>query len=103
HEVDLYLPDGCRREDAVGDAVVAADTAVRGMDGDVEVVECRVPPRASGRRERAAQRVGAREGPAGLGRDVGEVPEEEARTEEELELTSLPCSQNAPQSCFPGR
>ena len=75
HQVDLQF--AARRENPVGDAVVSADTAVRGMNGHVEVVEHDVPPR-----ERAPQRIGAGEESAGLGRDGSDLGERERSAEE---------------------
>jgi hypothetical protein len=55
HEVYLHLASWL--QDAVADAVVAADAAVAGADGDVEVVESEIPPDAPWRRERASQSI----------------------------------------------
>jgi hypothetical protein len=60
-QVDLH--DACWPQHLVRDAVRADDAAVGRVYPYVQIIECRVPPRAL-RRIGAAQRVGVREDPS---------------------------------------
>jgi len=61
-QLQVELHSRCRLEHAVRDGVIAADAAVGGIHRHVQIVERRVPPRAS-RAIASAERIGMAEAP----------------------------------------